>query len=102
MLCFEKYSTYEVDGKSYTIDYGEIPQGLEFEGTITKNGEQSCEITMEVKVHTSDIAEFDISVGFDLEDLGITDEEEKDFCEDLERQFQEYVVDAYHWPTGQE
>lgn len=94
--------TYEVDGKADTSEYGGIATGLGFEGTITKNGKQSSKLTMEVEVHTSDIAEFDIRVGFDLEELGITDEKEDDFIEDLKQELQECVVNAYPWPTGQE
>ena len=95
--------TYEVDGKADISEYGGIPDGLEFEGTITKNGKQSSKLTMEVRVHKGcDGCEFDLSVDFDLEELGITDEEEDDFTSQLYEELEECVVGAYHWATGYE
>jgi|TARA_R110002111_G_scaffold116206_1_gene177406 hypothetical protein len=95
--------TYEVDGKAETTDYGGIPNGLTFEGTLTKNGKQSIKISMEDEVELSDIADHHVSTGGDFEKLGFVKEQEQtDFIEALSRELEENVVDAYHWPTGQE
>ena len=95
--------TYEVDGKAETTDYGGIPNGLDFEGTLTKNGKQSIKISMEDEVELSDIADHHVSTGGDFEKLGFVKEQEQtDFIEALSRELEENVVDAYHWPTGQE
>ena len=97
--------TYEVDGTSDTIEYGGIPRLLTFEGTLTKNGKQSCEISMEDEVEVSDIAEHNVSVTHgDFEKLGFVrdSEEEQYFIDTLNEELQENVVDAYDWPTGHE
>ena len=96
--------TYEVDGKAETTDYGGIPNGLEFEGTLTKNGKQSIKISMEDEVELSDIADHHVSTGGDFEKLGFVSgsEEEQAFIDTLNEKLEENVVDAYHWPTGQE
>jgi hypothetical protein len=97
--------TYEVDGTSETTDYGGIPQGLTFEGTLTKNGKQSCEISMEDDVHRSDIVEHNVCVTHgDFEKLGFVDgsEEEQAFIEQLKEELEENVVGAYDFPSGHE
>jgi hypothetical protein len=97
--------TYEVDGTSETNDYGGIPQGLKFEGTLTKNGKQSCEISMEDEVHRSDIVEHNVSVTHgDFEKLGFVydSEEEIAFIDHLSEELEERVVCAYPWESGHE
>jgi hypothetical protein len=97
--------TYEVDGTSETTDYGGIPQGLTFEGTLTKNGKQSCEISMEDEVNRSDIVEHNVCVTHgDFEKLGFVDgsEEEQAFIEQLKEELEENVVGAYDFPSGHE
>ena len=96
--------TYEVDGKAETNDYGGIPQGLTFEGTLTKNGKQSCKISMEDDVQRSDIVEHNVSTGGDFEKLGFVDgsEEEQAFIEQLKEELEENVVGAYPWESGHE
>ena len=95
--------TYEVDGKAETTEYGGLLRGLTFEGTLTKNGKQSCEIHMRDEPEFSDIVEHHVSTGGDFEKLGFVKEQEQtDFIEALSRELEENVVDAYHWPTGQE
>jgi hypothetical protein len=96
--------TYEVDGTSETNDYGGIPQGLKFEGTLTKNGKQSCEISMEDEVNRSDIVEHNVSTEGDFEKLGFVSgsEEEQAFIDELNEYLEQNVVGAYDFPSGHE
>lgn len=97
--------TYEVYGKSDTKDYGGIPQGLEFEGTLTKNGKQSIEISMEDdQEKDGDIVEHNVRTGGDFEKLGfhLDSDNEKAFIDTLNEELEENVVNAYDWPTGHE
>ena len=99
--------TYEVDGTSETTDYGGIPQGLTFEGTLTKNGKQSCEIHMRDEPEFSDIVEHHVSTVGDFEKLGFVfysplSLEEIAFTEQLNQELEENVVCAYPWESGHE
>ena len=96
--------TYEVDGKADTNEYGGLLRGLTFEGTLTKNGKQSCKISMEDEVHLTDIVEHNVSTGGDFEKLGFVfdSEEAIAFIDQLTEELEERVVGAYPWESGHE